>query len=179
MGKDTLLIEEGKNRLYLDVETDFSGRVCVIGIARSKTEFFQLYGEDVISQNLERIVCKGEVIVTFNGDRFDLPIIKRQLHIDLKTSHTNVDLCKIKRKMGIKGGLKDLERIFGIRRKTFKLSGKDAPFLWERYVGFGDRSALHLLLEYNREDVISLIDLEHHLKSILDGAYDREIRDRV
>lgn len=154
---------EEKNKVYLDIETDFLGKICVIGIAKGKRDFVQFYGEDVLCQNVERILSTVEVIVTFNGDRFDLPLIKKQLNLDLRASHKTLDLYKVKKKMGIRGGLKELERFFGIKRKT-TITGYDACRLWERYIRYGDRIALQLLLEYNKEDVLNLIDLETHLK---------------
>ncbi|MCX7857524.1 MAG: ribonuclease H-like domain-containing protein [Deltaproteobacteria bacterium] len=168
-----------KKKAYLDIETDFSGHICVIGIARENEQFVQFYGEDVITQNIERILVTQDVIVTFNGERFDLPVIKKQLNLDLKESHLTVDLYILKKKIGIKGGLKEIEKLFGIKRNTTDLTGYDACRLWERYIRYGDRGALDLLLEYNKEDVINLIQVENLLRSLLRGKYDRGIRNPV
>jgi uncharacterized protein YprB with RNaseH-like and TPR domain len=56
--------------------------------------------------------------------------------------------------------LKHLEERFGIARNTRGMSGWDALHLWARYEAEGDRAALHILLEYNREDVMNLVQLE-------------------
>ena len=40
------------------------------------------------------------------------------------------------------------------------MNGWDALHLWARYEAEGDREALRILLEYNREDVMNLVQLE-------------------
>jgi uncharacterized protein YprB with RNaseH-like and TPR domain len=69
----------------------------------------------------------------------------------------HLDLRFLLARLGFKGGLKKIEPRFGIRRPPAvkHLDGFDAVLLWERYQR-GDRTALDLLLEYNREDVANL-----------------------
>lgn len=150
-------------KAYLDIETDRRGSICVIGIYMERYGFFQFNGEGITSEKLSSIFNLSDTIVTFNGDNFDLPMIKRYLDIDLKQTHKSIDLLKIKRKLGIKGGLKDLEELFGIKRKTKGITGYHAMTLWEAYIKKGRIDALYLLLEYNREDVMNLIPLERIL----------------
>lgn len=157
---------EGKRKVYLDVETDLLGRICVIGIAKRDGQFFQFYGEDIIFQNVERVISDSEVVVTFNGDRFDLPLIKKQLDLDLRASHLSLDLWRIKKKIGLSGGLKEIEIFFGIKR-TIKINGYEACLIWERYKRSGDIYALDVVLKYNKEDVLNLIELEDKLLSLL------------
>jgi len=147
-------------KAYLDIETDRKGNVCVIGIFTEDIGFVQLYGEDITTNNVEAAICKATTIVTFNGEGFDLPFIKKSLNLDLQVTHYSLDLFKIKKRLGIKGGLKDLEKMFGIPRKTDGLNGYKAILLWERYTKNGHLDALDLLLEYNKEDVLNLVALE-------------------
>ncbi len=155
-------------RAYLDIETDRAGNICVFGISIENNGFLQWYGDDIkpsaINQALSKVDFK--TIVTFNGDVFDLPRIKQCLDIDLRTNRISRDLFKEKKKLGIKGGLKDLEKMFGIARKTEGMNGYKAMFLWEKYKHYGDLDSLNLLLEYNKEDVINLIRLEEILESL-------------
>jgi uncharacterized protein YprB with RNaseH-like and TPR domain len=60
----------------------------------------------------------------------------------------------------LKGGLKRMEERFGIVRATRGMNGWDALQLWARHETAGDQDALRLLLEYNREDVMNLVQLE-------------------
>lgn len=153
-------------RGYLDIETDRAGKICVIGLSVENNGFLQWYGEDIKTSNIENELNDIKTIITFNGDLFDLPRIKESLNIDLKARCISRDLFKEKKKLGIKGGLKQLEKMFGIERKTDGMNGYKAMFLWERYCKYGDRDALDLLLEYNKEDVINLIRLEEILESL-------------
>ncbi|MGA3173292.1 MAG: ribonuclease H-like domain-containing protein [Syntrophorhabdales bacterium] len=147
-------------KAYLDIETDREGNVCVIGIFCRPGGFVQFYGDDVTADNLEGVLGQAKTIVTFNGDRFDLPMLEKYFNIDLKGACSSLDLFKVKKNLGLRGGLKQLEKMYGIKRKTEGIDGYKAMLLWERYVKKGQTGALKLLLEYNKEDVINLITLE-------------------
>lgn len=162
-------------KAYLDIETDRHGNICVIGIYIEQRGFIQLYGDDITTDNVETIIRKAKTVVTFNGDVFDLPAIKKYLNLDIKAKANSLDLFKEKKKLGIKGGLKALEKMFGITRKTEGMNGYDAIKLWESYRKYGRDEALNLLLEYNREDVINLISLENCLENLKENHYDRVI----
>jgi len=147
-------------RAYLDIETDRKGNICVIGLLVENNGFLQWYGEDISTERIERELSNVKTIVTFNGDLFDLPQMKKHLNIDLQTNYISRDLFKDKKKLGIKGGLKQLEKMFGIERKTEGVNGYQAMWLWEKYKRHGNKDALKLLLEYNKEDVVNLTRLE-------------------
>jgi uncharacterized protein YprB with RNaseH-like and TPR domain len=102
-------------------------------------------------------------VVTFNGSSFDLPIIRKRLYANLQRDFEHCDLLYICRRRGLRGGLKRVETLLGIARTTAGISGWDAPRLWNRYETTGDRAALDLLLQYNREDVVNLAVLDSHL----------------
>lgn len=158
-------------KAYLDIETDRKGNICVIGIYTDLYGFVQFKGENIKAEKLAYITSSVDTIVTFNGDYFDLPHIKKCLDLDLMTNHKSLDLLKIKRKLGIKGGLKELEKMFGIKRKTEGINGYNAMTLWEIYIKKGREDALNLLLEYNREDVLNLIPLEEILLKQFGGLF--------
>ena len=103
---------------------------------------------------------RAKTIVTFNGDLFDLPTLDKYFNLDLKRACSSVDLFKVKKNLGLPGGLKELEKMYGIKRKTAGIDGYKAVLLWEKYMKKGQLGALKLLLEYNKEDVINLIPLE-------------------
>jgi len=153
-------------RAYLDIETDRTGSICVFGMSIENNGFLQWYGEEIKTSQIEQELRNVKTIITFNGDGFDLPRIKERLNIDLKASCISRDLFKEKKKLGIKGGLKQLEKMFGIERKTDGMNGYKAMWLWEKYKNHGNLDALKLLLEYNKEDVVNLIRLEEILDSL-------------
>ncbi|MCX5806918.1 MAG: ribonuclease H-like domain-containing protein [Proteobacteria bacterium] len=153
-------------KAYLDIETDRWGNISVIGIYTKQKGLLQLYGDNITTENVGILIYQTKTIVTFNGDSFDLPFIKKKLHLDLKATHHSLDLFKEKKRLGIKGGLKELEKKFGIVRKTEGINGYHAIKLWESYIRDGNSEALDLLLEYNGEDVINLISLESCLANL-------------
>lgn len=142
------------------------GNICVIGMFKKPNRFVQFHGEGITSGQVEEFLKEATTIVTFNGDLFDLPMIKKYLNLDLRATHSSHDLFKVKKQLGIKGGLKALEKMFGIERKTVGMTGYDAVWLWEKYVKRGRDDALSLLLEYNKEDVLNLIPLEEKFNAL-------------
>ena len=147
-------------KVYLDIETDRDGNVSVVGMFLPGIGFVQYYGDAVTPKNIVEVLMKATTVVTFNGDSFDLPVLNRLCNLDIRQTHHSVDLHKVKKSLGIKGSLKELERTYGIPRKTEGIDGYKAVILWERYLNKGRLDALHLLLEYNKEDVLNLVPLE-------------------
>jgi len=147
-------------KAYLDIETCASGEVTVVGIFREDRGLRQLVGGEITDVTLWETLDGVDTLCTFNGDRFDLPILERQVRLDLRKRFRSLDLWRECRRAGLKGGLKQLEERFGIARSTRGMNGWDALRLWARYENEGDRAALEVLLEYNREDVMNLLQLE-------------------
>jgi uncharacterized protein len=147
-------------KAYLDIETCARGEVTVVGIYREDRGFRQLVGGEITDQSVWEALAGVDTICTFNGDRFDLPILERQTRLDLRGSFRSLDMLRECRRVGVKGGLKRVEERFGIARNTRGMDGWAALHLWARFEGERDQEALGLLLEYNREDVMNLIQLE-------------------
>ena len=121
-------------------------------------------GDQVTSQNLISNLNKITTIVTYNGNRFDLPVIKNRLGIDLKEHFHSSDLMYECWNQNLYGGLKKVEEQLGITRDSQGIDGWEAMRLWERYRQYNDCQALKALLDYNRDDVINLPILEEKLK---------------
>ncbi len=143
---------------YLDIETTgtfWPGLlVTVVGLYDGVTmrQFVQGYN----LQEFPRALEDFDLLVTFNGTQFDLPVL-RAYFADLPLPPLHVDLRFLLARLGYKGGLKKIEPRFGIHRPA-EVNGMDgymAVILWQRYQR-GDRTSLDLLLKYNREDVINL-----------------------
>lgn len=150
-------------RAYLDIETSFSGKVTVIGIYRPSRDFTQLIRPKIETGALLDLLDGAEAIVTYNGLRFDLPVIDKEFNLKLSTSFHQIDLMLTCWKHNLYGGLKKVEETLGIHRDLTGVSGFDALKLWARYESMGDEKALETLLKYNKEDVMNLIVLEEHL----------------
>ncbi len=153
--------ERGRRvKAYLDIETCTGGQVTVVGIYREDRGLCQLVGGAITDVAVWEALDGVDTLCTYNGDRFDLPILERQTRLDLRSRFRSLDLLRECRRVGLKGGLKRMEDRFGIPRTTRGMNGWDALQLWARYENGGDQEALTLLLEYNREDVMNLVQLE-------------------
>ncbi len=153
--------ERGRRvKAYLDIETCAGGEVTVVGIYREDRGLRQLVGGEITDVAVWEALDGVDTLCTYNGDRFDLPILERQTRLDLRSRFQSLDLLRECRRVGLKGGLKRMEERFGIPRSTRGMNGWDALQLWARYENAGDQESLALLLEYNREDVMNLVQLE-------------------
>jgi len=143
--------------LFVDIETEGLSKdkndITIIGVYHRG-----VYRPFIKGLNLQRafeFLSSIPIWVTFNGENFDIPFIKKKFP-ELSTPYIHIDLFKLTAAVGLKGGLKKIEKQLGINRKTEGMNGYDAVRLWRRWEDSGDRSALRTLILYNREDVINL-----------------------
>jgi len=154
--------------VYLDIETtglsSVFDTVTMVGLYDGRKYELFLDGDNL--QELPKAVQKYSVVVTFNGSGFDLRFLKLTFP-ELVLPPVHIDLRWVARKLGMKGGLKEIESSIGISRPADvqEMSGFDATVLWAKYLR-GDKQALKQLILYNTEDVV-------HLKAIMELAYDR------
>jgi uncharacterized protein YprB with RNaseH-like and TPR domain len=144
---------------FLDVETTGLGlrdKLTVIGLWQAGRLRHFVFGRN-LGEFLE-VWRKIEVLVTFNGARFDLPVLMRTFGLTCPPPH--IDLMCESKSYGYSGGLKSIERSLGIRRKGDEDGdGGDAVMLWKLYKENGDYVSLERLLRYNTRDVMSLLAL--------------------
>ncbi|MBF0523786.1 MAG: ribonuclease H-like domain-containing protein [Deltaproteobacteria bacterium] len=143
---------------YLDIETNGlfgpGVEITVIGVYDGRD-----YRAFINGRNLEAFedeIIKYDLVVTFNGARFDLPCIKSCFrHVDLPQGH--LDLMYLYKRLGYSGGLKRIEQHLGLARPATVagMDGFQAVILWEAYQR-GDAAALDTLVAYNREDTVNL-----------------------
>jgi uncharacterized protein YprB with RNaseH-like and TPR domain len=153
----------GKPTIYLDIETEWDRTLTVLGFHSTETGTIQLVGDEITALRLRQVLPKKGRLVTFNGHCFDLPVIRTQLGIDLRSSHDSVDLRYVCARCQLTGGQKLIEQHLGIDRSTDGVDGREAIRLWQRYLR-GDNDALDLLLEYNEEDLLGMKRIESLLK---------------
>jgi len=155
---------------YLDIETTglsrYYNEITVIGIYLvdgRDSRLVQFVGDAVTKDNLLGALDGVDTIFTYNGSRFDLPIIHTHLEVDLASMFYHHDLMYDCWRMNLKGGFKAVERQLGIPRQLEGVDGFQAVILWWRYRNHGDQDALALLLQYNKEDVLNLKALRERL----------------
>jgi uncharacterized protein YprB with RNaseH-like and TPR domain len=144
--------------VYLDIETSggYLGvdEITVIGLYDGQR--VQTFVNGINLEQFEIAVTAYDMVISFNGSRFDLPFIRRRFkHISLPPAH--IDLCLFLRRLGYRGGLKNIEKQFGIRRdpELYGINGHDAVMLWRAYQ-WGDHGALDRLVKYNTADIVNL-----------------------
>jgi hypothetical protein len=159
--------------VYLDIETSGGGvegdEITVIGLfdGRSVETF-------VNGMNLDRFeiaITAYDLVITFNGSQFDLPVIKRHFpHVAIPPAH--IDLRFLLKRLGYHGGLKAIEKRAGLvrGRDVDGMNGYDAVLLWQAYRQ-GDHRALERLIQYNTADIVNL-------KPLMERGY-QEARDRL
>jgi len=141
----------------------------VVGVL-SPRGFHQWIGREVAVAPLLASLRGVDTLVTFNGDRFDLPVLRRALGVDLRDHATSHDLLYDCWRMNLYGGLKVVEARLGIRRVLEGVDGFEAMRLWERYQRRDDVGALQRLCQYNREDVFNLPRVEARLRQLEEMA---------
>ncbi len=148
---------------YLDIETTGLSReyheITIVGVylfGESKAKCVQLVGDEISADSVLKALNDVDTIYTYNGSRFDLPFIYYRLGIDLTDDFAHHDLMYDCWKANLYGGLKNVEKQLGIKRKLNEVNGYEAVRLWRRYINNADATALAKLITYNREDVINL-----------------------
>jgi len=159
-------------RGYLDIETTglsykFAQLTVVgIGLERGRMQkCVQLVGEQVSARRILDIIRDANVLYTYNGTRFDLPFVRAKLGIDLEQHVIHEDLMYHCWRKNLYGGLKKVEALLGIERKTKGIDGWMAVKLWYDYVRNANNDALKLLLDYNKEDIMNLAVLRKRLRA--------------
>ena len=161
-----------EDTVFLDIETTGLSKnnddITVFGLYDGINTRIMIKGINLDFNLLKKELQKYKLIVTFNGSSFDLPFIKRR-YPGLVPKIPHFDVKSITNKLGLKGGLKNIEKILGIKRSQIveKFYGGDALTLWRMYRATGDDYYLNLLVEYNEYDIINLkIVAEHCVKKM-------------
>ncbi|BCJ85876.1 ribonuclease H-like domain-containing protein [Effusibacillus dendaii] len=123
--------------------------------------------EKQILTELAEKLGEMEVIVTWNGDRFDIPFLNDRFqywNIPFQINPlTSLDLYKIADKMKIAGvipsaALQVVERFYGIVRPD-QLPGRYVPARYQEWLETKNPEIRDEILQHNREDVLYLLML--------------------
>ncbi len=122
---------------YLDIETTGQGAYCditVVGIYRKEGMRTLVRGQDLTRENIQSALEGAKLLVTYNGGSFDVPMLSyhyplsvpRIPHFDLRTGCSRI---------GLVGGLKNVERSMGIsrEREIEYMTGEEAVYLWRAW----------------------------------------------
>ena len=143
--------------VYLDIETNSFGQITVVGLYGSGGFTSLIKGDLLSRQRLGDELAQYDLLVTFNGTAFDLPVLLATFP-DVPLDQPHMDLCCLGRRLGYRGGLKVIETQLGITRSTGLqgMCGADAGRLWNRWRHGRDEDARETLLAYNEADCVNL-----------------------
>jgi uncharacterized protein YprB with RNaseH-like and TPR domain len=154
----------GGEAVCLDIESngwhaEAGGYPTVVGLYDGYDFQAHVWGEGLSAEGVMEALSGFKYLITFYGSVFDIPFLEKSLpgfHLDMP----HFDLCFGAKKVGLAGGLKKLEVKLGIRRSedTVGIDGYEAVLLWER-ARRGDSRAMDLLVKYNREDTVNLMEM--------------------
>jgi uncharacterized protein len=153
---------------FLDIETSCvsGGYITCITIYDGFNTMTFVKGFNLDLQHVKEILSRYRMIVTFNGNVFDIPFLKKKYR-DTIPKIPCWDLRHSCQSLGLKGSLKMVEKELGIKRQNKiveKLHNGDPLKLWKTFLATGDKYYIELLVEYNQEDTINL-------KTIADKTY--------
>ena len=149
--------------VFLDIETTGLSRhsaITVVGLARGGEFRALVRGQDLTRNELAGAFEGAKYIVTFNGASFDLPMLRGAFPVEgLDLPH--LDLRYLAARVGLRGGLKSIERALGLARdrEFAAMTGEDAVHLWHLWERRGNERALELLLRYNMADVLNMLEV--------------------
>lgn len=158
---------------FLDIETtgiSESSVTTVVSIYQNhRMQTFER-GKDL--EFLFDSISPEDILVTYNGKRFDVPFLEREFRYRMK--NPQLDLMNLLHSIGIKGGLKKSEVQLGLVRpdEIAGMDGRQAPLLWFEYQRTNNMEALEKLIAYNREDT-------KNLEIVLEKTINRLIENRL
>lgn len=145
---------------FIDIETlglAPTDPITLVGISDGYFSTVLVRGRDLTRERLWEALADARLLVTFCGAMFDLPRLRAAFPGLPAWDLPHLDLAVLGRRVGLRGGLKAVERALGRRRPQGlrELAGVDAIRLWEAYQA-GDRAALTRLTQYCRADTEAL-----------------------
>lgn len=179
-----------KKLCFLDIETTGLSRkynhIYLIGLIYFDerkdnwylTQFFANHTdeEEDLLNKFNSFIEKFNLIITYNGDSFDLPFIKHRFNkYNIDSNLLNLDSFDIYRKVRVESPyidiknlkLKTIEESLGIFRED-EYSGKDCINFYYQYMSRGDFLLKEKILKHNYDDLYYLVDILDFFKLIDD-----------
>ncbi|HEY0092899.1 MAG TPA: ribonuclease H-like domain-containing protein [Archangium sp.] len=164
--------EFARDAVYFDIETDGKQEQAPTVVALFDDAGLRVFIQGRNMDELPEAMAERRLWVTFNGSCFDVPVLREYFGKRFPTPDAHIDLRFVCRRLGMSGGLKELEDKLGLGRPPHMkgVNGWDAVLLWRAYLARGDVEALRFLVEYNLYD-------SFQLRSLMDKAYNRALDD--
>ena len=155
---------------FFDIETTglsaSTSVVTTVSFHRAGETTTLVRGDDLTAENVRAALDDADLLVSFNGVRFDAPFLEAAFDVDVTTPH--LDLMYPCRRLDLTGGLKAIVGDLGLDRHGVEgVDGREAVRLWHRYERENDEAALDRLVRYNRYDAENLRDLADRVTDLL------------
>lgn len=175
---------------YLDIETTGLGNtpLFLVGLMYAQgggLVLDQLFARDYTEEKavlefLSDMIKRFPVLVTFNGERFDIPFIAERMAvemIDFPLPRAHVDLLPVARKvLGRRTPnhrLQTLEVFLLGRKRKGDIPGSLIPGAYHEYVRTRNAARMAAVIHHNRLDLLSMMELV----TVFMSGRDRECRD--
>lgn len=186
-----------KNAVFFDIETtglnSMRDKIVLIGIGYVRDGKYiveQFFAEnldeerDILIEFRARLQ-KFDMVVTFNGQRFDVPFVNSRLEINEageRLYHENFDLIlpirANKDKLGLNScSLKNVERHLGIKRMDL-IDGGESVNLYYEFLESKREDILQKILLHNFEDVYNLPEILKIFDRVSTGVEEAKITDK-
>ncbi|WP_404373583.1 ribonuclease H-like domain-containing protein [Corallococcus coralloides] len=155
--------------VYFDIETDGSKTQVPTVVSLFDSAGLRVFIQGRNMDALPEALGKRRLWVTFNGSCFDVPVLRDYFgEKNFPVPEAHIDLRFVTRRLGMGGGLKEIEDKLGVGRPPHLkgVNGYDAVLLWRAYLRRGDVEALRYLVEYNLYD-------SFQLRSLMDLTYNK------
>ena len=149
---------------FLDIESSGqNGYITVVGIYDGYDTKILVKNKNLYPELLKKAFEKYKLLITFNGSSYDIPVLEKY-YPGIVPKIPHIDLRHCCAKIGLTGGLKQIEEQLVIKRPTHLkgYGGDNAIDLWRAYLASGREDYLNTLIEYNEEDIINLKPLMEH-----------------
>jgi hypothetical protein len=178
--------------LFLDTETTglaggtgttpfLIGLATVDGNAVTVEQYFlrRLSGEAEMLEGVRDRLAEADTLVTFNGRRFDWPILESRfiisrMRLDPPASHS--DLITTARRLWYRA--LGTYRLTAIERHALGMDRADdvdsaeIPGMYLEYLRSGDAAPLEPVFSHNRQDVLCLLHLRRRVRRWIEGGED-------
>jgi hypothetical protein len=173
---DDLIRAPAGSIVYLDLETTGlrSTPLFLVGLMYSEGDdlvldqlFARDYTEEIaVLSFVSGMLQKRELLVTFNGNTFDVPFLVDRMtfhRLPVAIPRRHLDLLPVSRSM-MKGRtpnhrLQTLERFVLGRKRTGDIPGSEIPGAYHEYVRTGDARRMAAVIHHNRLDLLSMMEL--------------------
>ncbi|MEA3515514.1 MAG: ribonuclease H-like domain-containing protein [Nanoarchaeota archaeon] len=173
-----------EDAVFIDIEISGMAKydnITVIGLFDGMETKIMIKGVNLDTDVIKEELSRYKIMLSFNGSSLDLPYIKKRFP-GLLPDIPHIDLRHCCARVGLKGGLKDIEKQLGIKRANKiveRMYGGDPLKLWKMHKATGDDYYLNLLVSYNEEDIINLKPIADYCYKNLKEECKNEFRTNI